>query len=131
MFLISNDSKIRLTNDAFDIWTFVIRLVIPVTGVLCFVMSLIWDLPRTDEALGILAVIAFIMGWILTVSDKRRTKDSTAYDGQILVEGSMHTLILYKGPEILSTQKSVSFKVNHGEIPVVELGPEDEDISQA
>lgn len=132
MFIRSN-GKIRLTNETYSLWFFLANIWYPGIASVLFIIYLIWENSYFLSLMGFLVFLMFLVGCVLFVSDKRRKEDTGAYDGLVSVIGATEDhpkqviFRLYGGPEALDTADSVSFKVDHGVIPIVEFDDDVED----
>lgn len=133
MFVRSN-GKIRLTDETYASWLRLVTFIFPGVASIFFVLSLIWETFYFSILFGIFSISSFLMGSIMLVSSIRRETDTGAYDGLVSVipatEDRAKQVIfrLYKGPEALDKARSVSFKVDHGAIPIVEFDDDDVDL---
>lgn len=125
MFVRSN-GKTRLSDKGYAGWLWITTLLIPLEGVLIFGLSFVMEI-HPVLAFGVLSIFGSFMGLVLHISKKRKLADTFAYDGLVSVipateDHSKQVIFrLYKGPEALDDASSVSFKVDHGAIPIVEF----------
>lgn len=131
MFVRSN-GKIRLTDEAYASWFGLITIWYPGIASVCFILSLIWEKEYWTLIMSICVTCSLLAGVAIRISDKRRKEDINSYDGLVSVisatEGRPKQVIfrLYQGPEMLDSSDSVSFKVDHGVIPIVEFDEDDD-----
>lgn len=97
-------------------WT--TAIVLPSIATLYFGLSQIWGLPKANEVVGTLAIIATFAGTLLGVSSKAYNSDD-AMDGAVGVKAldpdtgiPILGLQLNKMPEDLMNQKTVRLKVD-------------------
>lgn len=115
--LTKTNNKVMLTENAYSWGKKIVQVGIPALSALYFGLGSIWGLPKVEEVVGTLAVLATFIGVCLGISSKQYDASGAAYDGELEVtkpvEGvKRFTLNLSGDPDELVEKKSITFKVN-------------------
>ncbi len=105
-----------LTDTTYNIGNKLVRVIIPGLSSLYFGFASVVDLRVSEQVIGMLAVIATLLGVCLTISSRQYKVSGAAYDGQIVVSvpddgPKLFSLQLDEDPEELEKKNSVTFKV--------------------
>ncbi len=79
------NNKPMLTDFAYNVGKKLVMESIPGLASLYFGVSLIWDLPATEQVIGILAIVALFLGVCLGVSSRLYEVSGAAYNGELVV----------------------------------------------
>lgn len=112
----NKQTALVLSNRVYDFGKSLVQIVLPALSSLYFGLANIWGLPRAEQVVGTLAVIATFIGMLLGVSSKVYSSSGLAYDGNVLVyspeEGKkLISLELNMDPEEIENLDSIKFKV--------------------
>jgi len=94
----------------------VLQIYIPGFSSLYFIIGNILSFPAIELVIGILAIIATVLGVCLSISSSNYRRSEAGYDGSISVEttqsgGKLFSLELGGDPEEIEEKYSVAFKV--------------------
>jgi hypothetical protein len=113
------EPKPLLSNDMYDRLKAFTTMVMPALGALYFGLAKIWGLPKGEEVVGSLAIIATFLGVLLLWSTRRYNMSDDRFDGEINItehENGLKTgainLKNYENPADIVQQDQVVFKVN-------------------
>ena len=113
----NEDSGLVLSNKAYDRTKWFTTIFLPAFGALYFGVAQIWGLPKAEEVVGTITVVATFLGVLLGISSRAYNSEA-ALDGQLVPAGSdpdtgMTNLkmILNKTPEDVLQKKTVRLKV--------------------
>jgi Putative phage holin Dp-1 len=116
------NSTFILSNDAYVSLKRMVQLVLPGLSSLYFGLDQIWDFPAETEVLAVLAIFAFCIGIVLTVSSWQFNNVPAVYDGEMVViadGGGVRTFSLevVGDPDDLAYKESIKFKVRRTSVP--------------
>lgn len=74
-----------ISNTAYDIFKFVVQIILPGLGALYVSLSGFWGLPEPEAVAGSIAAIALFLGLFLKYSEVRYAKSDAKFDGQVIV----------------------------------------------
>ena len=100
----------------YDALKFLAQIVLPVFGAIYFVMAGIWDLPESDQVVGIIVIIVAFLGILLHLSTSKYSSENV---GEIEVTelpsgGKTYSLNLVGDPEDIELHDEVRFRVSKG-----------------
>lgn len=103
-----------LSEKAYNFVRALVIHVLPALSAAYFSLDSIWDLPKEDEVVGTLAVIAVFLGAVMGVSSRNFNK--SGFDGDVVVTetesgSTKFSLELNATPEELEQKKAIRFKV--------------------
>ena len=108
-----------LSDAAYTRLKWITLVVLPALGALYFGLSSIWGLPKGDEVVGSLAIVATFLGALLGVSTKAYNNSTAAVDGVVGANGvdpdtglPVIGMTINKTPDELLSKKTVRLKVD-------------------
>jgi Putative phage holin Dp-1 len=118
----SNRSRAILSESTYKTTKGMVYVGIPTVSSLYFGLSQIWDLPSTEGVLGILAILALLLGVALRTSENNYRNSPSAHDGEmvLIVDGGgvrTFSLEVSGDPDDLTYKDVISFKVRKTAVP--------------
>lgn len=106
-----------LSNKTYDVAKKLVQVILPAVGALYFGLGQIWGLPRIEDVVGSISVIATFLGVCLGISHSNYKNGDSRFDGSIVVEETkegrkLFALELRGDPDEIEKQGSLTFKVN-------------------
>lgn len=74
-----------ISNKLYDIFRFLVEIILPGLGVLYTTLAAIWGLPFATEIVGTIVAIALFLGLFLKYSSWKYQSSGAAYQGEIVV----------------------------------------------
>ena len=111
----NENSNLVLKNKTYDRVKWTTTIFLPAFGALYFGVAQIWGLPKAEEVVGTIAVLATFLGVLIGVSSKAYNSEA---DGYLVANGTDPdtgmtnlAMTLNKTPDELLEKKTVRLKV--------------------
>lgn len=105
-----------LSDRMYNILKWLVVIVLPAFGSLYFGLSQIWGLPKAEEVVGTVTLLATFNGVILGISTRSYENSPQKYDGAMIISTTgdgkkNYSLNLESDPYDLDTKKEILFRV--------------------
>lgn len=114
--LTNSQNNFMLSDKAYGIAKHLVQIILPAVASLYFGLAAIWGLPRSEEVVGTLAVLATFLGVVLGISGREYYASGAAYDGQMVINKTedgtkVFGLELDLQPEEFERRDAISFQI--------------------
>jgi hypothetical protein len=74
-----------LSGRTYDIFVWLVKIVLPAAGTFYFAMSGLWGLPAAEQVIGTCTALSLFLGIILQISNKSYDASGEKYSGEVIV----------------------------------------------
>lgn len=124
------NTTFMLSDGMYNLIKKLVQVILPAFGALYFGLAGIWGLPYADKVTGTIVVLTTFLGVCLGISTAQYNASGKAFDGQMVVHTNQETglpkvaRLAFDGEaKDLEGKESITFKVSHETLPVVDTPP--------